>query len=214
MFGDYPGLKDGEESTGTTILACVYDGGVILGADTRTTTGSYVANRVTNKIRPLHDCIYACCSGSAADTQAIAAYVNYFLSAHSVEIGRLPTVKTAAKLARRLCYENKDQLLAGMIIAGWDPVEGGSIFEIPIGGTVIKQRFAMGGSGSIFLYGFADANYKDDMSREEAKAFISKALSHAMARDGSSGGCIRLMTIEKGTVEREFIPGDQLPFGP
>mgnify|MGYP001810332415 CR=1 FL=1 len=29
------------------------------------------------------------------------------------------------------------------------------------------------------------------MSEEECRAFVIKAVGHAMARDGSSGGCIR-----------------------
>eukprot|EP00953_Heterococcus_sp_UTEX-ZZ885_P031623 16582-Heterococcus_DN1.PRE.1 len=134
-------------------MACVYEGGVIMGADSRTSTGTYVANRVSQKITPLHDAIYTCRSGSAADTQAISDYVRYYLASHSAEIGRLPTVKTAANLARRLCYQNKDNLLAGMIIAGWDPVHGGSVYEIPLGGTLMKQQFAIGGSGSTYIYG-------------------------------------------------------------
>ena len=35
-----------------------------------------------------------------------------------------------------------------------------------------------------------------------------------MSRDGSSGGIIRLVTIDSSGVEREYIPGDKLPFGP
>jgi 20S proteasome subunit beta 1 len=63
-------------------MACVYDGGVIMGADSRTSTGTYVANRVSQKITPLHDAIYVCRSGSAADTQAISDYVRYYLASH------------------------------------------------------------------------------------------------------------------------------------
>ena len=63
-------------------MAVQYDGGVIMGADSRTSTGTYVANRVSDKITSLHDHIYACRSGSAADTQAITDYVRYFLSSH------------------------------------------------------------------------------------------------------------------------------------
>lgn len=66
----------------TTIMAVTYDGGVIMGADSRTSTGTYVANRVSDKITSLHDYIYACRSGSAADTQAVSDYVRYFLSSH------------------------------------------------------------------------------------------------------------------------------------
>lgn len=63
-------------------MAVQYDGGVIMGADSRTSTGTYVANRVSDKITALHDQIYACRSGSAADTQAITDYVRYFLASH------------------------------------------------------------------------------------------------------------------------------------
>ena len=37
----------------TTIMAASYKGGVVLGADSRTSTGAYVANRVTNTITQL-----------------------------------------------------------------------------------------------------------------------------------------------------------------
>uniref|UniRef100_A0A0K3CHL6 FGENESH: predicted gene_5.112 protein n=1 Tax=Rhodotorula toruloides TaxID=5286 RepID=A0A0K3CHL6_RHOTO len=37
------------------------------------------------------------------------------------------------------------------------------------------------------------------------------ALAHAMSRDGSSGGTIRMAVITKEGVERFFVPGDQLP---
>lgn len=37
----------------TTIMAASFPGGVVLGADSRTSTGSYVANRVTNKLTQL-----------------------------------------------------------------------------------------------------------------------------------------------------------------
>ena len=63
-------------------MAVTYDGGVIMGADSRTSTGTYVANRVSDKITALHDFIYACRSGSAADTQAVSDYVRYFLASH------------------------------------------------------------------------------------------------------------------------------------
>jgi hypothetical protein len=39
--------------TMTAFEHCYCAGGVVLGADSRTSTGSYVANRVTDKITPL-----------------------------------------------------------------------------------------------------------------------------------------------------------------
>lgn len=52
----------------------------MLGADSRTTTGTYIANRVSDKITPMTESIFCCRSGSAADTQAISDYVRYVLN--------------------------------------------------------------------------------------------------------------------------------------
>ena len=40
---------------------------------------------------------------------------------------------------------------------------------------------------------------------------LTLALALAMARDGSSGGCIRMCVITKDKVERHFVPGNELP---
>jgi len=198
-------------SMGTTILAVSYKGGVILGADSRTSTGSYIANRVADKITPLSDKVYILRSGSAADTQAISSYVQLYIAQHQSEEGEEITVKVAARLATNLAYQNKDNLQAGLIIAGWDKVNGGSVWGVPLGGTMIPAPYAMGGSGSAYIYGFCDKYWKENMSEEEAKAFVVRALSHAMARDASSGGCIRTVTIDSNGPRRDFIPGSQVP---
>lgn len=45
--------------------------------------------------------------------------------------------------------------------------------------------------------------FRPDMSREEAEAFVVEALALAMARDASSGGVIRTVTLdESGATER------------
>lgn len=74
------GLKPGEVSTGTTILALPYEGGVLVCADSRTSTGTYVANRVSDKLVQISEQIYVCRSGSAADTQTLTDYVHYYLN--------------------------------------------------------------------------------------------------------------------------------------
>ena len=76
----------------------------------------------------------------------------------------------------------------------------------------MKQDFAIGGSGSTYIYGLLDASYRTGMSKEECLAFVKKTISHAMARDGSSGGVIRMAALDKNGVERFFVPGDALPF--
>lgn len=211
-MADFGLATSGVHKMGTTIMACKYKGGVVVGADSRTTTGSYIANRVSDKLTPVSDHILCCRSGSAADTQAISDIVKYYLDLHGSEIGKEPLVKTAAALFQKLCYENKDRLLAGIIVGGWDPVDGGSLFSIPLGGALVKEEVAVGGSGSSYIYGYIDANYRPDMTREEAVKFVTTGISHAMARDGSSGGVVRLAVIDQSGVERIYVAGNHLPW--
>lgn len=52
-------------------------------------------------------------------------------------------------------------------------------------------------------YGHVDAEFRENMTKEEAQQFVRKAISHAMARDGSSGGVIRMVVIDKTGVRKE-----------
>ncbi|KAF5815488.1 Proteasome subunit beta type-6 [Helianthus annuus] len=198
-------------SMGTTIIGVTYNGGVILGADSRTSTGLYVANRASDKITQLTDNVYICRSGSAADSQIVSDYVRYFLHQHTIQLGQPATVKVAANLVRLLAYNNKNMLQTGIIVGGWDKYEGGKIYGIPLGGTILEQPFAIGGSGSSYLYGFFDQAWKEGMTKEEAEQLVVKAVSLAIARDGASGGVVRTVTINSEGVTRNFYPGDQLP---
>ncbi|KAI9739579.1 MAG: Proteasome subunit beta type-1 [Cirrosporium novae-zelandiae] len=200
-------LKKGEVNLGTSIMAITFKDGVILGADSRTTTGAFIANRVTDKLTQVHDTIWCCRSGSAADTQAVADIVRYHLGMYDITNDESPSTQTAAALFQELCYENKDMLSAGMIIAGYDRRHGGQVYAIPIGGSLHKQPYAIGGSGSTYIYGYCDANWQENMTEEEGVQFVKGALREAIKWDGSSGGVIRMVVLTgKGHVRHLYLP--------
>ena len=64
----------------------------------------------------------------------------------SQSVGRAPTVLEAASVFQGLCYENKDALSAGIIVAGWDKDVGPSVYNIPLGGGLFRQPWAIGGT--------------------------------------------------------------------
>ena len=47
-------------------MAMAYAGGVVLGADSRTSTGNYIANRASDKITCVADNVWMCRSGSVS----------------------------------------------------------------------------------------------------------------------------------------------------
>lgn len=91
-----------------------------------------------------------------------------------MELGQPPLVETAASLFRELCYNYRDSLMAGILVAGWDRRKGGQIYSIPIGGMCVRQSVSVGGSGSSYIYGYVDANYKVGMKQEECVDLITK----------------------------------------
>ncbi|XP_018026882.1 proteasome subunit beta type-6 [Hyalella azteca] len=200
-----------EVMTGTTIIAVEFDGGVVVGADTRTSSGTYVSNRATDKLTKVTDSIYCCRSGSAADTQAIAHVVASHMEILEVKSGEAPSVRVAASTFREICYKYRDSLSAGIIVAGWDKQNGGQVYMVPIGGMLIRQSVALGGSGSTYIWGHLDATYKPGMQKEECVEFVKKAVTLALNRDGSSGGCVRVGIITKDGVERRTFLHHELP---
>ncbi|CAD6230588.1 GSCOCG00006834001-RA-CDS [Cotesia congregata] len=209
-------------------MACEFNGGVVIGADSRATTGAYISNRTADKLTKITDNIYCCRSGSAADTQAIADIVAYHLGFHQMELGTQPKVETAANVFREMCYNYRDSLVAGILVAGYDSQKGGQVYSIPIGGMCVRQPISIGGSGSTYVYGYVDAHYKPNMTKDQTSLlfiiiinttfsslkqlkYLSTALALAMSRDGSSGGVIRLGIITEAGVERRVILGDELP---
>ena len=118
---------DSEEiDLGTTLVAIKYNGGVVVGADTRTSVGGYVSNKFAYKINPIFEerriigdendepntkesesgsavassCV-VCRSGSAADTQWLAKQAKRRFAVRTLERPRYtPTVSEVAHYLR------------------------------------------------------------------------------------------------------------------
>ena len=100
--------------------------------------------------------------------------VKYKLDFLEIERGEPAPVHTAAYLFKELCYDYRDSISAGIIVAGWDKHKGGQVFAIPLGGMLVRQAAAIGGSGSTYLYGFLDSAYKPNMKKDECMDLVLK----------------------------------------
>ena len=47
-----------------------------------------------------------------------------------------------------------------------------------MGGMAQRLPFAVGGSGSTYIYGFVDAAYKPDMKKEDCLKFVANGKLH------------------------------------
>lgn len=155
-------------------MAVEFEDGVVIGADSRTSKGIYVANRVSDKLTKITDRIYCCRSGSKADTQAVSNIVAYSLNYYENQTSEEPLVWEAACEVRNYCYNYRYNLMAGMIVAGWDKVKGGQVYCIPLGGMMIRQPYTIGGSGSSYIYGLVRELYRPGMKKEECIEYVKK----------------------------------------
>ena len=84
------------------------------------------------------------------------------------------------------------------------------VYSVPIGGALVRQQASIGGSGSSYLYGFLDANYKEDMEKEHCVELVKQCITLAVNRDGSSGGCCRIAIVTKDGIERRLFLNNEL----
>ncbi|CAN0013054.1 unnamed protein product, partial [Choristocarpus tenellus] len=190
-----------------SIIAARYDGGVVLGCDSLSSAGTrFVSNRFSNKITEVFPGILVARSGKSADAQFVIDVVEAKLGAYLTEYGSSPPVRTAATIAKNICYANKDMLAVGIVCAGWDATEGGSIFSVPQGGSFHELPFAVSGSGAPYALGYCDDHLYEGMSKEECIRHVQRAMELAVARDVASGGAIHLCVASAKGVERWTVP--------
>ena len=177
-----------------------------------------------------------CRSGSAADTQQITSLIRSELVSRQILYQISGTVTTVASLLRNIIVENNGDLSASLICAGYDHVLGrGVIYTIGSSGTIFEERdWAVGGSGSMYILGHLDSSFASAASAAEASGdrndnelpplplpteeegieFVTKAITLAMERDGSSGGFIRMYVIDRnGKRFISKIPGGSMVAG-
>ncbi|KAL9178632.1 hypothetical protein ACHAXT_001970 [Thalassiosira profunda] len=203
-------LRPGEVSMGTTILAVRFDGGIVVGADTRTSVSGYVSNRRAAKLTFVLDrdvdeyvapsrqlelegegecsgdastCVL-CRSGSAADTQRLASVVRSELVSRRLLYRVKGTVTHAASLLRNLLVSNED-LSASLLCAGYDhELKRGVIYSISPGGTMFEERaWAAGGSGSTYILGHLDSLYPKEGGCQIKLPLRSEEEAVALVRD-------------------------------
>jgi 20S proteasome subunit beta 2 len=186
--------------TGTTIVGVVYKDGVVLGADTRATEGSIVADKRCRKIHYMAPNIMCCGAGTSADTEAVTNMVSSHLALHRLETGRQSRVMEALTLLKRHLYRYQGHVSAALVLGGVD-VEGPFLATIAPHGSTDRLPFVTMGSGSIAAMAQMEASYKDNMTCEEAKELVASAIRKGIFNDPFSGTQVDVCVITKESTE-------------
>jgi proteasome beta subunit len=186
-----------EEKKGTTTIGLIAKDAVVLAAEQKSTMGYMIDSKVAQKIYPLDNHIGLTIAGSVGDALAMVRLLKAQLKLFKLERGPI-TLRGAATLLSNILQGSKYYpYMNQFIIAGYDK-EPGVYSMDPLGGFDVKDKFYSTGSGSPFAYGVLEAEFKENMTVEEATALVIKAIKTAIERDiGSGGKEIQVAVIDK-----------------
>eukprot|EP00640_Fibrocapsa_japonica_P003058 CAMPEP_0113942838 /NCGR_PEP_ID=MMETSP1339-20121228/11693_1 /TAXON_ID=94617 /ORGANISM="Fibrocapsa japonica" /LENGTH=262 /DNA_ID=CAMNT_0000947481 /DNA_START=164 /DNA_END=952 /DNA_ORIENTATION=+ /assembly_acc=CAM_ASM_000762 len=190
-------IKSKAKKTGTTICGLVYKDGVVLGADTRATSGSEVAEKVCEKIHYMAPNIYCCGAGTAADTEKTTEMISSQLELLRLNTGTNSRVVTAMTMLKRHLFRYQGHVSAALVLGGVDHT-GGHLFMVWPHGSTDHLPFCTMGSGSLAAMSVFETGYKDDMSEEEAVDLVKNAILAGIFNDLGSGSNCDICVIRKG----------------
>ncbi|MGK4579872.1 proteasome subunit beta [Kitasatospora sp. HPMI-4] len=183
-----------EAPHGTTIVAAVFDGGVVIAGDRRATMGNVIAQRDIEKVFPADEYSAVGIAGTAGLAVEMVRLFQLELEHYEKLEGTGLSLEGKANRLTTMIRGNLGMALQGLAVvpmfAGYDLDLGrGRIFSYDVtGGRSEDRGFAATGSGSVFARGSMKKLYRDGMTADQAVTLVVQALYDAADDDSATGG--------------------------
>ena len=185
------------KKTGTTTLGMVCKDGVIIATERRATMGTLIAHKATQKLYKIDQHLALATAGLVGDVQILARYLNAEANLYRLKRDNKMPVKSAATLMSNILNQRKFYpYYVQLVLGGYDET-GGHVYSLDAAGGAIPDKYTSAGSGSPYVYGVLEDNYRDNLSIEEGIEIAIRAITAAMERDSASGGMIDVAVITK-----------------
>lgn len=185
------------KKTGTTTLGMVCKEGVVIATEQRATMGTLIAHKATKKLYKIDEHLALATAGLVGDLQVLARYLNAEANLYRLKRTVRMPVKSAATLMSNIMNQRKfAPYYVQLILGGYDNT-GGYVYSLDAAGGAIPDKYTAGGSGSPYVFGVLEDNYKDDMTADEGIDLAVRAITAAKNRDSASGGMISVAVITK-----------------
>ncbi len=190
---------------GATTVGVVCSNGVILASEKRVSYGYLIVSKGGKKVFRITDKIGAACAGLISDMQILVREVEAYINLFKLDSGRTISVRSAAKLVSNLLFNRRLAPLITQTIVGGTDEEGPAIYVLDVLGSLIPDKYAVVGSGTEIAIGVLEESYKEDMTIEEAKDLVIRAIKSAISRDSMSGDGIDFLIITKDGTQEESM---------
>jgi proteasome beta subunit len=183
--------------TGTTTVGMVCKDGVVVATETRATMGTLIAHKTTKKLYKIDEHIALATAGLVGDLQVLARYLNAEANLYRLKREMKMPVKSAATLMSNILNQRKFYPYYVQLILGGYEETGGHVYSLDAAGGAIPDKYTASGSGSPYVFGVLEDNYKDGLSIEEGINLAIRSITAATSRDSASGGEINIAVINK-----------------
>ena len=200
----FPSLKENPDTKklaeikkGTTTLAFVYKGGILIAVDSRASMGSYIASSTVRKVTEINEYLLGTIAGAACDCQFWERYLGMWCKLYELKHGtKVPVSAASEVLCSWIAQYRGRGMSVGTMICGFDG-DSQKIYMVQDDGSRVLGKIFSVGSGSTYAYGVLDSKWRYDMTKEEAVALGREAIHQATHRDCGSGGVCRVYNMTK-----------------
>ena len=179
---------------GTTVLAAVYNEGIIIAGDRQATAGFQVGERRIRKVYEVDAYSAIAIAGVAGPAMEMAKLVQVQVEFYEKIEGSPLSLEGKANFLSNMVKSNLPMALQGLVVvpifAGYDlKRKRGKIFKYDaIGGQYEESEYYATGSGGKDAQATLKKLYSSDMSRDRALQIVVEALWDAADEDVATGG--------------------------
>lgn len=171
--------------------------GVILATDTRVTAGGFIAHKRGKKLLQVDDSIAVTISGGVADAQNIVDNLRFYARIFKVEKGVPLPVKSAARIISNILFSSRYYPYIAIVLVGGVDSTGGSLYNVDLFGSILKENVTSTGSGSPVALGVLEEGYEEGMSVAKGIPLAANAIIAATHRNVATGDHFDIGIIDK-----------------
>lgn len=186
-----------ENKKGTTTLGLVFKDGILAASEHRATMGTLIAHKIAKKIYRIDEHLLLTTAGLVGDAQLLARFMRVEAELYKLDREEPMPVRGASTLMANILNQRKFYpYYVQLIIAGVDST-GSHVFSIDAAGGAIEDIYTTTGSGSPYVFGVLEDNFKENMTEDAAIDIAIRAMSAAIKRDAASGDGIEVVVVTK-----------------
>ncbi len=194
---------NGTLETGTTTVGLTLKDAVIMGTERRVTMENFIMHKNGKKLFQIDTYTSMTIAGLVGDAQVLVRYVKAELELYRLQRRvNMPVEAVSTLLSNMLNQTKFAPYMVQLLIGGIDTAP--HVYSIDAAGGSVEDVYASTGSGSPFVYGVLESQYKPGMTIDEGVDLLIRAISAAKQRDSASGGMIDIAVITKKDGYKQF----------